>query len=38
MALGDWLRLALAPEVGPVMAHRLLAALGDPEAIFSASP
>ena len=38
MAPGGWLRLALAPDVGPVMAHRLLAAFGDPEAIFSASP
>ncbi|MCL5270543.1 MAG: DNA-processing protein DprA [bacterium] len=37
MASEAWLRLALAPEVGPVLAHRLLDELGGPEAIFSAS-
>lgn len=31
-----WLRLALAPEIGPVLAHRLLGALGDPASIFTA--
>ncbi len=31
-----WLRLVLAPEIGPVLAHRLLAAFGDPASIFSA--
>lgn len=30
-----WLRLALAPEIGPVLAHRLLGAVGDPEKIFA---
>lgn len=37
MPVESWLRLALAPEVGPVLGHRLLRALGSPEAIFSAS-
>lgn len=37
MMIQNWLRLALAPEVGPVLAHRLLEAFGSPEAIFSAS-
>lgn len=32
-----WLRLVLAPEIGPVLAHRLLDAFGDPESIFSAN-
>lgn len=32
-----WLRLALAPEIGPVLAHRLLAAFENPESIFSAN-
>jgi DNA processing protein len=31
-----WLRLALAPDVGPVLAHRLLDAFGAPERIFNA--
>ncbi|MCE5231087.1 DNA-protecting protein DprA [bacterium] len=35
-AIQAWLRLALAPEIGPVLARRLLAAVGDPESIFSA--
>ena len=31
----DWLRLALAPDIGPVLAHRLLEAWsGDPGGIF----
>lgn len=37
MPLESWLRLCLAPEVGPVLAHRLLAAFQAPEAIFAAS-
>jgi DNA processing protein len=37
MGLEDWLRLALAPEVGPVLGHRLIEAFGDPAAVFRAS-
>jgi len=37
MAMESWLCLALAPEVGPVLAHRLLAAFGTPEAALAAS-
>jgi DNA processing protein len=33
--LTAWLRLVLAPEIGPVLAHRLLQAVGPPHAIFS---
>lgn len=33
-----WLRLALAPEIGPATARRLIEAFGSPEAIFSAPP
>jgi DNA processing protein len=33
--LAGWLRLALAPELGPTAARRLLAAFGLPGAIFS---
>ena len=36
--LWAWLRLLLTPHVGPVTARRLLANLGSPQAIFSASP
>ena len=36
--LEAWLRLVLAPEIGPVLAHRLLAAFGSPEAVFSSTP
>jgi len=36
--LAAWLRLALTPQVGPVTARRLLAALGLPQRIFAASP
>ena len=32
--LASWLRLALTPGVGPETARRLLAALGEPRAIF----
>ncbi len=32
-----WLRLALAPEIGPAIAHRLLGQFGDPESVFEAS-
>jgi DNA processing protein len=32
--LGSWLRLVLTPGVGPETARRLLAAFGQPEAIF----
>lgn len=32
-----WLRLALAPEIGPAIAHRLLGRFGDPESVFNAS-
>ncbi len=35
--LGGWLRLALTDGVGNVMARRLLAAFGLPEAIFAQS-
>ena len=37
MGVESWLRLALAPEVGPVLGHRLLGALGSPEAVFAAT-
>jgi DNA processing protein len=33
--LGAWLRLALTPGVGPESARRLLAAFGEPQAIFA---
>ena len=33
--LGAWLRLVLTPGVGPESARRLLAAFGEPRAIFS---
>ena len=33
-ALGSWLRLALTPGVGPDAARRLLAAFGEPDALF----
>jgi DNA processing protein len=33
-----WLRLARLPGVGPVLARRLLAAVGSPQAILDASP
>lgn len=33
-ALGSWLRLALTPGIGPDAARRLLAAFGEPDAIF----
>ena len=36
MALESWLRLCLAPEVGPVLGHRLLETFGAPEAVFTA--
>ncbi len=32
----DWLRLALTPAIGPVLASRLLTALGSPGAVFRA--
>lgn len=32
-----WLRLALAPEIGPVLARRLLSSVGDPEKIFAST-
>ena len=32
-----WLRLVLAPDIGPVLAHRLLRAFGSPAAIFQAN-
>jgi len=32
-----WVRLALTPEIGPRLAHRLLARFGSPEAVFEAS-
>jgi len=35
--LASWLRLALTPGVGPETARRLLAALGEPRAIFEQS-
>jgi DNA processing protein len=34
-ALGDWLRLVLTPGVGSESARRLLAAFGEPHAIFT---
>lgn len=36
--LGAWLRLLLTPHVGPVIARRLLSALGSPQAIWAAGP
>lgn len=36
--LAGWLRLALAPGIGPATARSLLAAFGLPEDIFSRSP
>lgn len=36
--LSAWLRLSLTPGVGRGTARRLLAALGSPQAIFTASP
>ena len=33
--LGAWLRLVLTPGVGPEIARRLLAAFGEPQAIFA---
>ncbi|AWI52278.1 DNA-protecting protein DprA [Aquabacterium olei] len=36
--LGAWLRLLLSPRVGPLLARRLLAAFGSPQAIFAATP
>jgi DNA processing protein len=33
-AVGSWLRLALTPGIGPDAARRLLAAFGEPDAIF----
>ena len=36
-ALGAWLRLTLTPGVGPESSRRLLAAFGQPEAIFAQS-
>jgi DNA processing protein len=33
--LGAWLRLVLTPGVGPESARRLLAAFGEPQAIFA---
>jgi DNA processing protein len=35
--LSAWLRLVLTPHVGPILARRLLAALGSPQAVFAAS-
>ena len=35
--LGAWLRLVLTPGVGPESARRLLAAFGEPQAIFGQS-
>ena len=35
--LGDWLRLSLTPGVGPDAARRLLAAFGQPHAIWAQS-
>ena len=32
---GAWLRLSLTPGVGPESARRLLAAFGEPQAIFA---
>lgn len=31
-----WIRLSLAPDIGPKIAHQLLAQFGSPEAIFAA--
>ncbi|MBH1987320.1 MAG: DNA-protecting protein DprA [Burkholderiales bacterium] len=36
--LGAWLRLLMAPGVGPLAARKLLMALGSPQAVASASP
>ncbi|EGI75441.1 DNA-processing protein DprA [Hylemonella gracilis] len=36
--LGAWLRLLLAPGLGPVSTRRLLAAFGSPEAVLTQSP
>jgi len=36
--LGDWLRLAMTPQVGKGAARRLLAAFGLPHRIFQADP
>ena len=36
-AVGSWLRLALTPGIGPDAARRLLAAFGEPDAIFGQS-
>ena len=36
--LGAWLRLVMTPGVGPESARRLLAAFGEPMAIFGQSP
>jgi DNA processing protein len=36
--LGAWLRLLLAPGLGPVGTRRLLAAFGSPEAVLAQSP
>jgi DNA processing protein len=33
-----WLRLTLTPEIGPVLAHRLLEVFGAPASVFTASP
>lgn len=35
--IGAWLRLLLTPRVGPASARRLLAALGSPQAVFTAT-
>ncbi|MDI1260030.1 DNA-processing protein DprA [Aquabacterium sp.] len=35
--IGAWLRLLLTPRVGPTCARRLLAALGSPQAVFTAT-
>jgi DNA processing protein len=35
--IGGWLRLLLTPRVGPASARRLLAALGSPQAVFTAT-
>ena len=36
--LSDWLRLALAPGIGPVTLHALLRAFGSPGAVLAQSP
>ncbi|QBK04052.1 DNA-protecting protein DprA [Hylemonella gracilis] len=36
--LSAWLRLSLAPGLGPVSTRRLLAAFGSPEAVLAQSP